>query len=356
MKCIAVFLKVILMDNNKNPPKRDISMADIAKRANVSKTTVSRALNHENLVSPATRRRILKVIDEMNYSPNDLARTLKTDSSRTIGIIVPNLVNTFFSELILSAEDTASQAQYATFLCNTNLDQKKEAFYLNELMKRRVDGLIVVGTELSDDRLLKLARRRMKLVSIQADIDYCDRIDVTAEKGTREIVEHLIENNHRKIAFLGYRFDLKSNRSRLEGYKNALAGNGIEIREDYICQLEHTSDVGYDGAERLLSLPEPPTAIHCMNDVIALGVYRYAHARGLKIPDDISVTGFDNISLVELTIPRLTTVQQPIQEMGSIAASLLLEQMQAPADKTYVPREIVLPTTLIKGASVKKLL
>lgn len=335
----------------RNYPKR-MTMDDIAKKAGVSTATVSRTLNHPDLVHPDTREKVMEIIQQHEYVLNDLARSLKADDSRAVAIMVPDLSNSFFVELLLSAENYARKAGFATFLCNTDLDPEKESFYIHQLIKRRVSGLIIVGTEISDANLISLARKSLKIVAIQAVIDNCDYVDVDSYNGTREAVNYLAQCGHSKIAYLGYLFDLKPIKSRLEGYKSALKENSIPILDKYILDIPHTENVGYRGMEILFNLPDPPTAVQCMNDVIALGAYFYCNDHGIRIPHDISVSGFDFTKLSALMVPKLTTVRQPIEEMGNVAMQLLLEQIYGSTQRDH--KNVTLPTSFVIGDSVKR--
>jgi len=332
-------------DKNSNQMKEHLTIGDIARIAKVSKTTVSRVINNSSLVNKQTKKKVLKVIEEMNFTPNALARSLTKKTNKTIGFLIPDILNPFYMEIIQSIEEVVSKQGFSMYLCVTNQDPKKEEFYLNEMLERRTSGLIVVCTSINNSELLEKARKNIKMVSIHADIEGVDKIDTTGEQGTFEIIEHLISLGHKKIGFIGYRFDIVALNNRLLGYKKALEKHRIPIRDEYILEGTVLGNSGYYMTNKLLDLDDPPTAIHCFNEYLAMGAYMAISERNLKIPQDISLTGFDDLFMSKLIRPRLTTVSQPISTMGQIAGELLIKNILEGAKP--VSQSIVLPTKLI---------
>lgn len=318
---------------------------DIAMKAGVSISTVSRVINNSGLVNKNTRKKVLKVIEELNFTPNAVARSLVKKTSKTIGLMIPDIANAYFIEFIKSVEDVVSKHNYLMLLCNTNQESKKEEYYINEMLARRTDGLMIISTSISNKNLLDKAKKSMQIVSIQADIDGVDRIDTTDEQGTSSVIEHLIELGHRKIAFVGFKYDISVLRNRFLGYKRTLEKFGIPIKNEYIIKTESYVNPGYSAALKLLGLEDRPTAIHCVNDSVAIGVYMALTENNIRVPEDISISGFDNTITSRLITPRLTTVAQPIASMGEIAAKLLIRNITEGSNP--VRQSILLPTNLI---------
>ncbi|MGI6777218.1 MAG: LacI family DNA-binding transcriptional regulator [Acetivibrionales bacterium] len=325
--------------------KKKLNINDIAKAAGVSISTVSRVINNSGLVNKNTRKKVQRIIDELNFTPNAIARSLVKKTSKTIGLMIPDITNSYFIEFIKSVEDVMSKHKYFMLLCNTNQESKKEEYYINEMLERRTDGLMIISTSITNKELLDKAKKSMHIVSIQADIDGVDRIDTTDEQGTSSVIEHLIELGHRKIAFIGLKYDISVLRNRFLGYKRTLEKHGIPIRDDYIIKTESFVNPGYSATLKLLGLEDRPTAIHCLNDSVAIGAYTALTENNIRVPEDISISGFDNTITSKLITPRLTTVAQPITTMGEIAAKLLIQNITEGSHP--VKQSILLPTKLI---------
>lgn len=327
------------------------TISDVARLAGVSITTVSRVLNHNENVSKVTKKKVMKIIQELDYIPNELARGLATSSSNSIGILIPDILNTYYTELIKSIENKVSAKGFSLLLCITNSDPKKEEYYMKEMLKKRVCGLIFLSTSVSKETLEKVYVNGMKLVAVDADIEKVDRLCVENQEGTYQVVKHLLDLGHRKIAFLGYQFELSSLQNRVEGYKRALKEYGVPINEDYILEGNKIENVGYDLTKKVLQLFEPPTAIHCMNEYIATGVYLALDDMGKKIPEDISVTAFDGLLSSKILRPKLTTAQMPIKEMGEMTADLIINSIEQESQGSK--KTITFPTKLYLGTSAR---
>lgn len=336
---------MIIPDENRLLSKDHLTIGDIALKADVSKTTVSRVINNSNLVNKQTKRKVLKVIEELNFTPNAMARSLVKKTSKTIGFMIPDVLNPFYMELIQSIEEVISKYGFSMYLCVTNQDPEKEEYYINEMLERRTNGLLAMCTSISATEVLRKALQNIEMVSIQADIEGIDKVDTTGEQGTFEIIEHLIKLGHTKIAFIGYRFDIKTLNNRLMGYKKALEKYNIPLRDEYILEGSVLGNSGYYMAKKLLDLNDRPTAVHCFNEYLVMGAYLAIKEQGLKIPQDISLTGFDNLFVSRLMSPQLTTVSQPISAMGQIAGELLIKNILEGSKP--VKQSIVLPTNLV---------
>lgn len=336
--------------NNETVGKSQITIEDVARQAGVSTSTVSRVLNNSAPVSRVTKKKILKVIEELHFTPNAMARGLVKKSSKTLGLMIPEITNPFFLELIKGVEDVASRHGFSMFLCSTNRVPEKEEYYINEMLERRTNGLMLISTHINNKKMINRVKKLVEIVSVQSDIEDVDRVDTTDEQGVASVMEHLIELGHRKIAFVGYRFDVTSTRNRLLGYQRTLERHSLPLRKEYFNETDSVENPGYALTKQLLELKDRPTAIHCMTDYLAMGAYMAINESKLRIPADISVTGFDNIVISQLMAPTLTTVAQPIYQMGETAAELLIKNI-AEGSKS-VKQSIVIPTQLVvRGSS-----
>jgi len=318
--------------------------------AGVSVATVSRVINDSELVEGKTRERVKEVITRTHYVPNKLARGLVRQMSKTIGLVVPDMSNPFFSNIIHGIEDVVTPKGYSMYLFNSNFDHDRENYFLEEMSQRRVDGTIVSSAFLQNVPLIqRLNNYAMRIVCIQTHIDGIDCVNTTDYEGMRKLCGHLLDLGHRKIGFVC--LDFRVNRNRVEAYKDSLAERGIPLDPRYI--RENTKRIyslnpAHDMARELLDLPDPPSAIMAHNDYLAFGVYQAAREKGLKIPDDLSVTGYDDLTLSALVDPPLTTVSQPAYAMGEAAGELLLKSLSAPSPRENVRRrEVLFDTSLV---------
>lgn len=326
---------------------------EIAKMANVSTATVSRVINDSDKVSKKTKKKVQQIIDEVGYIPNEVARGLvKQSSSRIIGMIIPDIFNAYYAEMTAYIEPMLRKKGYSLQLCITNSDPEKFVYYVDDLISRKAAGLIILSTQIIDsEKTVKKMRNNMAVVSVEGGFQGIDCITVENKKGMYQAVENLIRNGHRKIGYVGYEFDHPNLLERVEGYKNALSDYGIVPEERYIIDEGNDNKPGYEGAIKLLSMDDPPTAIQCMNEYCARGVYMALMEKGVKIPDDISVSGFDGLRDFCLYSPKLTTSAIPIKEMAKAAVEQILNNVEH--GNSDVLRTITFPTTLRIGESVK---
>lgn len=331
-----------------NSKDQNITIKDIAQIADVSISTVSRVLNDSDLVGKKTKKRVQKIIQEYDFIPNNMARGLLKKTSKAIALIIPDISNPYFAELFHGVEDGVNPHGYSIFLCNSNYSHKKESDYIKEMAERRVDGLIIVSAYINDRGIIHNLNKKMRIVTVQTQIEGIDGVQTNVEQGTMDSIEYLIKLGHSKIAFIC--LDTKENDKRYKAYMRALEQNDISVRQEYIYEGHMRGNVGYEAAKYLLELPDPPTAVQTFNDYIAFGVYTATMEKGLKIPEDLSVVGFDDVAVGKLLNPPLTTVSQPIYTMGEVAADLLFKNIiDGPKP---VPREVILPTKLqIRGSA-----
>jgi DNA-binding LacI/PurR family transcriptional regulator len=308
---------------------RQVSIKDIARLARVSHPTVSRALQNSPLVNRATAAKIRKIAEAAGYRPSAVARGLVTRRTRTIGLVVTTVADPFASEVACGIERSANDHGYAVFLANSNANAEHERKMVQALAERRVDGIIVTSSRVGSDYLPMLAQLNvpMVLVNDQYPGEFVHSVMIANEDGSRAATEHLIEFGHRRIAYVGDRSGYQTETERLEGYKQALSAAGIEFDIVLAVHGDGRAEGATEAMETLLKLAEPPTAVCCYNDMTALGAIRAIRARGLLVPEDVSVTGFDDLFFGEYLEPALTTVRQPMRRMGEMAMENLLKLM-----------------------------
>ncbi len=300
-----------------------ISIKDIAKRANVSPSTVSRALNNRPRISDETKKQIQALAKEMGYVPSAIARNLVGQRSATIGIAIADFLNPFYSDIIAGIEDIAIANNYYVFVSSFYRDKQRELALLNTFYERRLAGIIVAGSVMDDEYLSFPHIDAMPAVLINCP---SHPFSVSADKvlGARLVVEHLIELGHRRIAHVRHAHNYETAQLRLTSYKDTLSQHGITVDDRYIVAGDERFTGGVRAVDQLLALPEQPTAIFCFNDMTAVGVINALLKKGIDVPQDISVVGFDGLDIASFYHPALTTVQQPTYQIGCESAKMLL--------------------------------
>lgn len=341
------------MNQDANNNLTPVKITDVAKLADVSITTVSRALNGGDKVNKKTLKRVLHAIDVLGYVPNEMARSLVTKSNKMIGVLIPDIFNGYYAELITYIEPILSASGYSLQLCITNSEGEKLEYYLEDLLRRRAAGVIVLSSVIQSQDLIRKANHNMALVAIEGEMPGVDRIGVENMEGTYLAVENLIAHGHTRIGFAGYQFQYPSLNARVCGYRKAHEARDLPVDEALIIDEAGSKRPGYDAALKLLSLPQRPTAIQCMNEYCAQGVYLALMEHGLRIPEDISVSAFDGQAGMRVLSPRLTTASTPIREIATAAVELVLQKIGNSSDTAS--RSITFPITLIHGESVKNL-
>jgi DNA-binding LacI/PurR family transcriptional regulator len=305
-----------------------ITIKDIARQAGVAHTTVSRALRGSSLISAETSERVRRIAAELGYQPSAAARSLKTNRSQVLGVIVSTIDDPFFSEILQGIDDLAQQSGYSLFIAASQRDLEHERHIVRTMREHRVDGVILCSTPFSAEQGKMLRSYEIPIVVInnQSAEDYPFSIYHDDLNGSRQVMQHLTGLGHRRIAYLGYSHSGRTNRKRLTGYQTEMQTAGLPIPDGYI-QDAQASDPqnGLAAAGRLLALAEPPSAIFCYNDMLAIGVLQGLLQAGLRVPQDCSLAGFDNISFSAFTCPPLTTFDQPKRSIGTQAARLVLD-------------------------------
>ncbi len=331
------------------------TIKDIAKRARVSTATVSYVLNGTRPVSPERHERVMAAIAELQYRPNAVAQSLRRRQTRTIGLVVPDNSNPFFAEVAKGVEDAGFEAGVSVILCNSGSSFARELSYMEVLQDKRVDGVIFMATTAKADHVRGLVAAGVPLVTFYRQLPELnvDTLIVDNLGGGYRATHHLIELGHTAIACVAPASTASPSALRVNGFRQAMAEAGLPVDEALIYRGDNRFSGGKDGAEYLLQSGKPITAIFAGNDVMAIGVMRTLQQHGQRVPDDISVVGFDGISLGAYVTPALTSVEQPRYEAGRQAFKLLLERMR---DGYAGPqRALTLETTLVVRDSTARL-
>jgi DNA-binding LacI/PurR family transcriptional regulator len=325
-----------------------MNIREIAKRAKVSTATVSRAVNRIPTVDPRLAKRVWKVIDELGYRPNIQARTLVSGRSRILGLVVSEITNPFFPEIVQAFETLAVENGYEILLVSTVHDSKRMDMSVRRMTERRVDGIAVMtfGMEdlLLEDR--QLSNVPLVFVDVGPKRPRVNNIRIDYVHGIRQAVQHLAALRHEKIAFISGPLNLRSAVSRRNAFKRAMSEIGLDVQKEYVVEGNHTLEGGVRAMQSLISLPTRPTAVFCSNDMTALGVMHKCYEEGLSIPKDLSLVGFDDIKLAQFVLPPLTTVRMSQSELARIAFHALLTELQRESPSKD-GTEYVLETSLV---------
>jgi len=332
---------------------RKVTIRDLAEAAGVSVTTVSQILNGKGeRFSLDTRRRVHQLQEEMGYVPDFNARNLIMKSAQTIGVLVPNLGNPFFSMFVRGVQETSRERHFIPLIFGANHDEKLESYYLEELIKRAVDGLIIASASITAEAIDNILKKNgiPYLLIDQNGGPSVDRVRINDEQGGQLAADHLVALGHEKIAVVMPE-DLTQNlQIRLAGFKRRLAEHHVDLPERAIVHSAMTKLGGYQATAAVLA--QHPTAVFAINDETALGLMRGLHEQGLSVPNDISVLGYDDIDLDEYVVPKLTTIHQPVVTMGQQATGLLINRIK---DQRQAAQLVDLPVDLRERESTAHL-
>ena len=303
-------------------------MSDVAKLAKVSTATVSRTLQNPEAVKEETRQKVFAAIEQLDYTPNILARQLRRMETNTILVVVPNIENNVFSQIVGGIDEVAHHEGYKVLLGNTNEKSERIYDFIDHFRQKQIDGMILLLSSLTEQMLQELSHE----IPIVVTPDIREGVDVPSvtidnvEWG-RKATEHLLSLGHRRIAHIAGPLDLTSSHNRLIGYRKALMDKGISVDASLVKEGSYSFETGFDEMIALLKLDVPPTAVFCASDEIAFGAIKAIKEKGLQVPDDIAIIGFDNIKFSETFEPAITTIAQPLYEMGKKSMELLIERM-----------------------------
>jgi LacI family transcriptional regulator len=331
--------------------KRPLSLEDIAAKAGVSRSTVSRIVNNSPNVSEKTRQRVLAVIAQEGYSPNPAARALVTQRTQVIGVIIPLAPLTFFEDafyfptLLQGISSTTSQRDYAMMLWLTQSEEDRQKFYDRIIKNRLMDGVIIASAVRGEPLIDHFSQSGMPFVLVEdpgLSTDQISYVTIDNVSAAREAVAHLIALGRKRIGHITGNLHISDGLDRLEGYQQALQAGDLEVDENLIVEGNFSHQSGYEGMKKLL--PCGVDAVFASNDITARGVLQALQEAGVRVPEDVALVGFDDLPTASHVAPRLTTVHQPIEEKGALAASMLLDLIE---NSDSEPHQVLLTTRLI---------
>lgn len=310
------------------------TLQEVAERARVSIATVSRVLNKSDKVVPETRAAVEQALLDLGYRPSRVARRLRMNSGRAhlVGLIIPDIQNPFYAEIARGVEDAAYANEYALILCNSDENVEKERFYLDVMRDESVDGLVLPPFDETDRAVVDMVNSGMPVVCVDRSLARLktDLVEVDNYQGALEAVHHLIEKGHTSIGLIEGRSQVSTSRERRRGYLDALAAHGLTARKDCMRAGDFKQESGRVLANELLDLRRPPTALFVCNNLMTVGALAAIHHRGLAVPRDVAVVGFDDLPWAEALDPPPTVVRQPAYEVGRQAMELLLKRIMDP--------------------------
>ncbi len=332
-----------------------VTISDIAKEANVSQTTVSRVLNNSGYVKDETRKKVLKVMKDLNYSPSAIARSLSTKKTNIIGVIVPDIKNPFFGDAIKGISNIADNHNLNIILCDADDNIEKEIKAIKLLKQQRIEGMIITPTSVEDEfnskYLAAIENIGIPVVLLEGNVKYSNFSGVFIDniEGAFKGTEALIKNGHTKIAIITGRMNSQSAKDRLVGYKKALAINNIPLNEDYIFYGDYRMESGYELTNKMLSMKDKPTAVFVSSNMMTIGCVKSIFQHNCTIPGDMAVMGYDDLDMMSLFGVNVSYVSVPTMELGMKSMNMLLEELDKGKEKE-IKRIILSPKVVLKGS------
>lgn len=328
------------------------TIKDVASEAGVSVATVSRTLNDVDRVSPAVRERVMAAAESLSYRPNAVARSLRARNTRTLGLVIPNVRNPFFTEMARAVEDAARERGYSLVFGNTDEDPEKEAEYLDVLLEKQVDGIIISPARAESLHLEEIARDGVPVVFLDRYVRGIEAPVVRADgrRAVDELVEHLVDLGHERLAVISGPPETVPGRERLEAFMNGAEERNVPVGGGCVRIGDFRRQSGYAAMRELLELDEPPTAVFAANNLMALGALQALKRVGKKVPEDVSFASFDDVSWFELMDPPVTAIAQPTAELGAAAARMLPQMVEGSEE----PESFILEAELIIRGSCGK--
>ncbi|PNH87724.1 LacI family transcriptional regulator [Vibrio diazotrophicus] len=331
------------------------TIKDVARLAGVSTTTVSHVINKTRFVAEATQEKVLEAVKELNYAPSAVARSLKCNTTRTIGMLVTQSTNLFFSEVIDGVESYCYRQGYTLILCNTGGIYEKQRDYIRMLAEKRVDGILVMCSDLTQE-LSEMLESHADIPKVIMDwgpeASKADKIIDNSELGGYLATKYLIDRGHKDIACLSGHLNKLACQERIAGFRRAMVEANLEVNDNWILEGNFECDTAVLAADKIIAMDKMPTAVFCFNDTMALGLMSRLQQKGVRVPDDISVIGYDNIELAEYFSPPLTTIHQPKRRVGKNAFEILLERIK---DKEHERRIFEMHPEIVERDTVKDL-
>lgn len=338
-------------NGNRDGRRPRMDIRDVARHAKVSSATVSRTINGIASVNPDLAKRVWRSIEELNYFPDTQARALVSGRSRILGLIVSEITNPFFPELVQQFEDVALENGYDVLIASTNYDPQRMSRCVRRMLERKVDGVAVMTFGIEAPVIEELAQRGIPLVFIDTGPAYPQvrTLKVDYQTGIRQAVQHLAALGHRDISFITGPLQLHSSLARRNAFANAMREIGVKVRPENIVEGRHTLEGGMEGMRTLAAGKTLPTAVMCSNDMTAIGVLHELYDMNLRVPADISVIGFDNIQIAGFTLPPLTTIEMSCSDIARSAVQVLRAGIEETRDTSASPepKESIVPTRLI---------
>lgn len=323
----------------------------VAEKAGVSISTVSKVINNTGRISEETRKKVKRIMKELNFQPSVVASALTGKQTKTIGFLISDISNPFYAEVARKVENRSRELGFHVMMCSTDNEEEKEKNYLSLLTRQRVDGLIIASEFHNTDILAEvIENQQLPVVLIASDIPKLPIHSVRVDdyQGSYLATSHLVQLGHQRIAMIAEK--IRSNHQRVVGYKDVLGEYDLPLYDEYVIYTEATHQRGYEAAMKLLSLENRPTAIFASNDLLATGIIKAAKNSDIEVPNKLSVVGFDNTILSTVITPALTTIAQPVQEMASKVVDLLMEEMEQPSK--YKQRLLFTPELIIRDSTL----
>lgn len=329
-----------------------VTIYDVAREAGVSMATVSRVVNNNPNVKPQTRKKVFEAIEKLGYRPNAVARGLASKKTTTVGVVIPDISNQIFAEVARGIEDIATMYHYNIILSNADKKKEREIRVVNTLLEKQVDGLLFMGGTITEDHInaFNTASVPIVLCATSGESKVIASVDIDHEQAAYDAVKYVIDQGHTKIAMIsGPLEDLTNGYARFQGYKRALEEANLPLREEYVRIGNYRYESGLEVSQYFLELAERPTAIFTATDEMAIGTIHKIQDYGLNVPDDISVISVDNIRMASMVRPQLTTVAQPMYDIGAVSMRLLTKLMKK---EDVEDNQVILPHELIVRHSV----
>ncbi len=324
-----------------------VTIRDVAKQAGVAPVTVSRVINNSGVVSPKTRQSVETAIEDLGYIPNMLGPSLRSQQTMTLAFVVTDITNPFWTTVTRGIVDIAQTSGYSTILCNTDESEEKQAQYIQMLLRRRIDGILLVPASTSPDPIRLIQKQGIPVIVLDRQVSGVD-VDIVradSEKGAYQLTKHLLSQGHKQIIMLAGPRSVSTALDRVNGFRRAFNEFGLELNDDQILWGSFTQESGYEMAKISLEGTPKPTALFAGNNFLAVGAQRALREMNYRIPEDIVMVAVDEIPPAFTIEPVLTVAKQPAREMGKQAAALLLERIKGEGDSSCT--QIVLPTELI---------
>lgn len=331
----------------------NVTIYDVAREASVSMATVSRVVNGNPNVKPATRKKVSDVIDRLGYRPNAVARGLASKKTTTVGVVIPDISSIFYAELARGIEDIATMYKYNIILSNSDENEEKELRLLNTMLGKQVDGIVFMGANITEELVREFQKSPVPIVlsaSVE-DTKQIPSVNIDYEAAAFDAVKEFAQRGLKKIAFVSGNISDPINQKKLAGYKRGLADQKIELNEQFIIDGDYTYDSGIESFQKLNDQKEKPNAIIVGSDEMALGVVHAAQDRGFNVPDDFEVISFDNTRLTLMVRPQITTIVQPLYDIGAVSMRLLTKLMNK--ESVEEQESVILPHRIEKRQSTK---